>query len=424
MSATAAVKARTVNCTQCGAPLELHGGHRVQSLSCGSCGAVLDSKDEYKVVKQFKDIKRPHLPIKLGMRGKIKGIDFTVIGVLQVGDSEGYRWLEYQVFSPTHGYHWLVHSQGHFVFSRRVREIPRIGAQQKSAFTAKGMSFKVYETYLASVFFVEGELTYVAEFGKTSSVTEGICPPYSFTREVGDAEEEYLFGEYIEPSEVYKAFGVTKIPRRPHSVHACQPYVAKSWALSLARVGRLFAIPAIVIALALLALGGGTRQLNTAFAAQELLKGVYSKDFKVTGKDSMMALKLSSNQDNAWAWYDMTVFKDKEPVASLGKGISYYHGYEGGESWSEGSQSEKAYFTLSDPGTYRFFVKGSGGTGNNGNRMQDQRLHFELYEDVIVSRYFFMLAALFIVAALVELMMRWRFEAVRWEPVLEDDDDE
>jgi hypothetical protein len=120
---------------------------------------MLDSRNEYRAVTQFKDIKRPPMPLKLGMQGKIKDVEFTIVGVVQFRDGEGYQWLEYQLFSPTHGNHWLVSSQGHFVFSRRVRELPRISNVQKSKFKAKGMTFSVYESYTAKIIFVEGELT-------------------------------------------------------------------------------------------------------------------------------------------------------------------------------------------------------------------------------------------------------------------------
>jgi hypothetical protein len=421
----AEVKARAVNCTQCGAPLELHGGHRVRSLSCGFCGAVLDAKAEYQVVKQFKDVKRPPMPIKLGATGKLKGIEFTVIGVLQVGDSEGYRWLEYQIFSPTHGYHWLDYSQGHFVFSRRVREIPKIGAKQKSAFTAQGMTFKVYDTYAASVYFVEGELTYVAQVGHRTTVTEGICPPYMFLRERSDEEEEYQFGEYLDAADVHKAFGLSPPTRQPNSIHAAQPYVAKPWAVSLAHTGRWFALAATVIALALFTFGNGKTRVKTKFNPAAVVKGAYTSDFSVEGTDSMMKLDLTSDQSNSWAWYDLTLFKDKVPVAELGKGISYYYGGSGEDAWSEGSTSETVYFNLPDPGTYRLHVKGTGGAGENNNgRMRNVDMHLTLNEDAIVSRYFFVLAIVLIFLACAERMMRWRFEAKRWEAVLEDDDDE
>ncbi len=418
-----AAKARAVNCTQCGAPLDLHGGHRVRSLNCGFCGAVLDAKEEYKVVKQFKDLHRPLMPLALGMRGKIKGIEFTVIGVVQYRDSEGYGWLEYQIFSPTHGYHWLEFSDGHFVFSHRVREMPNVSGIQKSIFKAKGMVFKVYESYSASVVFVEGELTYVAQIGDSVAITEGICPPYSFTQERSENEEEFLFGEYVEPADVYEAFGVSEPPRPPHKVHAIQPYVPSAFALGVSRVGRIFAVIAVVLAIATFALGGGKSRLNTTFAAQQLVDGAYSEPFTVSGKASLMRLDLESSQNNSWAWYDMTILKEDEPVATLGKQISYYHGSSGGESWSEGSSSERVYFKLDKPGEYRFAIEADGGTGEQGGALVDRPLRFELREDVIVSRYFFVLALLFVCAAILEPLLRRRFEARRWEPVLEDDDE-
>jgi hypothetical protein len=421
MNATASPRA--VNCTQCGAPLEIHGGHRVRSLSCGSCGSVLDAKDEYKVVKQFSELHRPVLPLALGQQGRIKDVLFTIIGVVQYRDFEGYSWLEYQIFSPTHGYHWLEYSEGHFVFSRRAREAPTMTVLQKSAFNAKGMTFKVYESYEASIDFVEGELTYVAQIGDMSSVTEGICPPFSFSRERTGEEEEYSFGEYLEPAAVYAAFGVTTKPRRPRGVHASQPYIAKPWALNISRLSRWFAAIAIMLVLAIFAFGGGQQRLHAKYNAQQLVDGVQTQQFSVSGRNSMMRLDLTANQDNSWAWYDMTVLKDDAPHAALGKQISYYHGYEGGESWSEGSDSSNVYFTLAEPGNYRLYVEGSGGTGESAGQLKNTPLTMELKEDVIVSRYFVIIAVFFFLAMLMEPLMRNAFEAKRWAEVLEDDDE-
>jgi hypothetical protein len=415
---------RTINCTQCAAPLDLRAGHRVKSLTCGFCGAVLDSKDEYRAVSQFKNVKRPAMPLKLGMQGKIKGVEFTIIGVVQFRDDEGYQWLEYQLFSPTHGYHWLVSSQGHFVFSRRVRELPRISNVQKSKFKAKGMTFKVYESYTAAIIFVEGELSYVARVGDKTSVTEGICPPYNFARERNAGEQEYVFGEYINAAQIYAAFKVSKPYPKANTIHAIQPYVAKESALSLSRIGRWFAAPALLVALGIFIFGSGARVLNETFSAAQITKGVHSTPFTVTGSNSMMGLQLASQQSNAWAWYDITLLKGEESIAQLSKQLSYYSGVEGGESWSEGSQSERAYFKLDEPGSYRFFVKAIGGTGNRQGPLQNRPLAMTLDEGVIVSRYFFVLALLCVLCAIVEPLLRYRFEHKRWAAVLEDDDDE
>ena len=421
MSTTTA--ARTINCTQCAAPLELHGGHRVRSINCGFCGAVLDAKDEYQVVKQFKNLKRPPMPLKLGMQGKIKDVEFTVIGVLQYRDNEGYQWLEYQLFSPTHGYHWLVYSRGHFVFSRRVRELPRISNTQKSKFKAKGMTFRVYESYSASIVFVEGELTYVARIGDSISVTEGICPPYSFAVERSQGEQEYVFGEYIEPATIYAAFKAGEPPPAPDSIHAIQPYVPKESTLSVSRIGRWFAVPALLIAVGIFFFGDGTKVLSAVFSATDIAKGVYSTEFTVKRANSMMGMQLASNQSNAWAWYDISLLKGDESVARIGKQIAYYSGVQGGESWSEGSRSEHSYFRLADAGTYRFFIKGSGGVGNSQGKLQNRPLRLTLSEGVIVSRYFFILALIGILASVAAPARRAHFEHKRWAEVIEDDDE-
>ena len=107
---------RSINCTQCGAPLTLHGGHRVESLTCGFCGSVLDAHEDFKVVRTYADLKRPYSPLALGMSGKIKDVEFTIIGMVQYRDAWHDSWLEYAIYSPTHGYAWVAYEHGHFLF--------------------------------------------------------------------------------------------------------------------------------------------------------------------------------------------------------------------------------------------------------------------------------------------------------------------
>lgn len=413
---------RAVNCTGCGAPLDLHGGHRVRSLACGYCGAVLDARDEYRVVKQFRDLERPPMPLALGMTGTLRGVAFTVIGVVQYRDDEGYQWLEYQVFSPTHGYHWLSVNNGHFVFSRRVREMPGIGGQQKSTFKVKDRVFKVYESYRARVVFVEGELTYVASVGDVVHAVEGIAPPFIFSRETTGDEVESQLGEYLDAQEVHAAFGLQAPARRPRGIHGAQPYVPGSALPAFSRIARWFALPLLLVAFGIWLFGGGTERIRTAVKPQDYLRGVQTAAFEVEDANSLMSLELSSDLSNAWTALDITVLKDRTPMARFSKQLSYYHGGSGEDAWSEGSRSDRAYFKLAEPGTYTLAIEGAGGTGDRGNTPQDRPIRIAVNEGVIVSRYFFVLALVAILAALAEPVRRLRFESKRWAEVAEDDD--
>ena len=104
-------KISSIRCTACGAPLTLHGGgHKIQTLNCAYCGAVMDARHDFAVLAQFANQHRPECPLELGMQGKLKGVDFTIIGMI-AWFAEG-EWVDLLLYSPTHGYAWLSYEQG------------------------------------------------------------------------------------------------------------------------------------------------------------------------------------------------------------------------------------------------------------------------------------------------------------------------
>lgn len=412
---------RNINCTQCGAPLELHGGHRVRSITCAYCGSMLDTRDEYRVVRKFLDTKRPASPVRLGMAGRIKGVEFTVIGMLAYQTTDAYGWIEFLMFSPTHGYAWLEQEGGHFVFSHRVRDMPDppVTGGFKSTFKARGQTFKVYEHCSAKVAYVEGELTWVANAGDVVHLTEGVAPPCIYSIERTEGEEEYSFGEYLPAAEVYTAFDIDEKPPYPSSVHGAQPYLPTPWVVSLSQAAKYVLPLALLLLVAVLVFGNGEPVLRHSIDPRGFLAGAGSPPFQVDDPNALMALELHSPLDNAWAWFDVSVMQGEEAVLSLSELISFYQGYEGGEHWSEGSQYATAYFKVPAAGSYSLYVTGKGGVGETGATPQNRSLHLVVSQGVMVSRYFVILAAVLGVAYLLRHLLRWRFEAKRWG----DDDD-
>lgn len=403
---------RAVNCTQCGAPLDLNGGHRVRSLNCGYCGAVLDTRDEYKVVKQFKDVQRPPMPLPLGATGRVKGVDFTIIGVVQYADEEYERWLEYQIFSPSHGYHWLEYADGHFVFSRRVRERPR-KAGVGTKFKVGENTYKFFGSYQARVMFVEGELTYVASVGDTVNIMEGVSPPYIFATETTGTEEEYQLGEYVPHAEVVAAFKPESPPPAPTSIHGAQPYEPNPGALALSKVGRWFAGAAALIAVALLFLGNGTEVLRESIPATQFVKGARTSTFTVGSSNTMMAVDVFSDLNNAWAWFDIKAIKGESSVARVSTQIARARG-------GDDDRRASAHFRIADPGTYHLAVLGTGGIGNSHGKPQDRPLEITVREGVRTSRWFFVLAVVALIAMIWEPLSRLRFESKRWASYYEE----
>jgi hypothetical protein len=222
----------TVNCTSCGAGLDVLGGGRVMVHICPYCGAELDTQDNYKVIAKFDGLKRPDSPFRIGMSGKIKGVDYTVIGMLEYTEryrGQTWRWIDHQLYSPTHGYAWLTIEDGHLVFTRRYRRPVWISSAQVEranhppTVTVDGDRYRYYETSTGEITFAEGEFTWAPKIGdKTTAVsvlTDNAMLAFSETNQ----EREVYRSELVDSAAVSASFGVSN-PPVPSAPHPMQPY--------------------------------------------------------------------------------------------------------------------------------------------------------------------------------------------------------
>ncbi len=403
----------SINCTECSAPIDLHGGRHVKSISCSYCGAVMDNKDEFKVLDHFYKTNKPFSPLNVGQQGKIKGIQFTVIGMIKYNNGI-YWWLDYQLFSPTHGYAWLTYEDGHFVFSHRVRYRPYTFSHEiKSTFSVNNRHYKVYDSYTATVTYVEGELTWIARKGDKSKCLDGIDPPYIFTIEKTEKEEEYSLGEYIAAETIYRDFKIKDTPKKPLEIHPAQVFEPGGFITGLSYAGKKFAVACVAILLILMFIDDGEQIFSSQISPQEYKNDYQSQPFTITDANKLIGMYFHSNVDNNWAYFDVTLHKEGSPSYSLGKEISYYHGHDSEGSWTEGSTSGNVYFKVDEPGTYTFTLEGSGG--------MLRPVDIEIREGIIVTRYFVILSILFTLSAFALYFKRQSFEAKKWQ---DEDDDE
>ena len=71
-----------INCVTCGASQNLLGGHKVKSVTCGHCGAVMDRHNGCILLQQYRGMPRPDGPLSIGMSGVLNGVKQTVIGIV------------------------------------------------------------------------------------------------------------------------------------------------------------------------------------------------------------------------------------------------------------------------------------------------------------------------------------------------------
>ena len=150
------------NCKGCNAPLSLLGNSlRTHMLACPFCGTVMDSHKEFRPLYAFTQIQQPTTPLRVGMHGSIRQVLFTISGSVawQAKDSQ---WVQFQFYSPTHGYAQLLTWGNNYLFLRKTYYLPNKNLwslKQGDHFRVQDSNFTIQQYHFAEMLHAEGSLT-------------------------------------------------------------------------------------------------------------------------------------------------------------------------------------------------------------------------------------------------------------------------
>lgn len=419
-----------IGCTACGAPIELKCEAMSEMVTCSYCGAVLDLESpDRKVLRKVVLQATKSATLPLGSKGKLKGVEWEVIGRVQMVVESIYYWDEFLLFSPTQGYAWLQLEEGHWTFMRKTKSKPTINPRysaKKNKFKMYGKTFTVLEVGKAKIDYIEGEFPYHAEAGDIINYLDSVAPPLMICSEWNDQEIEWLSGEYIEPEIIKNAFKLKSVPRKT-GVGACQPFVVSPFRKQLTKLLWVFAAIYLLLTIVTGVIGSGEIIDSFPITGSEYIidannpnDDVFaSKPFELKSS-KICCFQFSAPVNNSWIYLNVSVIdEEKQTVIDFAKNISYYHGSSGGESWSEGSQSANAYVKL-EPGKYKMYVSGEGGQGETGTIPRGETVKVEVRQGIILQRYLLIMFFISLAFPLFETVRRGSFEKQRFG---DDDDD-
>ncbi len=416
---------RRIDCANCAAPQERPGNPDAETLVCTYCGAQLDlTTAEAEVLGVNPKDFEPGFLLEIGRAGEFPEGRFEVSGRMLYRDDEGYQTREYILYNPSKGYLWLAEESGHWVQSKPTNIAPAaepFALRRKQTVDIGGQSFRFFESGSETLVYVDGALPWKASVGDSHEWADLIDPPYIFSAEAdSEADEvEYFRGTYMPVDQLWEAFQLEPPVVKPYGVHAAQPFNGSPMANALAVVGVVFALINLGLFIWSLSASGGLI-FNQAFSNEQYLKETITQPF-VVGSGDIMQMELSAPLDNSWLALEVAFLNDQGLVVSeAAADAAYYHGVEGGESWSEGSRTSSTCFKSPPPGNYQLIIKGEAGSGNTGPPREEQ-LTVRIYQGTILSRYFLILLVVAATIPAFVLLRRFIFESRRWGA--DDDDD-
>ncbi len=352
------VPASAMTCPTCGGALELRAPDRAERVACPYCDALLDVNQGQLVFLEALRGPRVRPQIPLGTTGTLDGHEQTVIGFMQrsVTFDRKYYWEEYLLYSPELGFRWLTCSDGHWSYVVPLRA----GDVEASSYVSKGSTasydgktYRVFQDAKGTVEYVSGEFYWKVEAGEQADMCDYIRPPQMLSWERSGGEINYSLGTYETEREIEAAFGADVRHPQAGTVAPNQPYphrgIYRVWA---ALAGLLFLTTLLVTC---------TRDDRTVLEKSWVLEPQTSRDQPtvlftdpfVLKERQNVEIQVKSPVNNSWVYVTGDLFADATGVdQQFDVPVEYYHGYEDGESWSEGSQRTRRYLSALPGGSY------------------------------------------------------------------------
>lgn len=389
-----------VDCPHCHKPITLYDPDGSEYVVCGGCHF-------YSRFIATRHLQAQHAlsplhvsgVLEIGKEGNLNGLPYKVLAIFEKKESSThYKWREYMLYNYSKGYAFLAEFNGHWSFIAGIEHFPEVAKALLEENTAEldGAIYHEYNRYSPVIVGLTGEFDWDA-YEERILTREFVRPPYILVREKNKKNEQIIdwyFGEYIEPGEIAAAFNIA-IGKFPVKIDtgANQPNPHKKrWyqALTISLVG-----VALIIGLQLFL--GATRQTqvildksvdlslppqpvpdstkhDTSLAATANLFGtstngtvefqpLRTSSFSIFSGPAPVEIELTAPVDNNWMEATVELVNEKDNKTwDVTKALEYYHGYEDGESWSEGSNNESVTVDDIPPGKYHINIYAAAGT--------------------------------------------------------------
>jgi len=410
-----------LNCPGCKKEIRLLDPAGSKYISCPQCANYFVTAGGTIVSGKIRLRKATHKPsVPIGTEGTIRGTAFKVIAYFEKKElASNYSWNEYLLYNYETGYTTLAEYDGHWTLIPDQPVDVTVEKKEK-VIVYKNKAYAIFHKYTAALLAIQGETDWDVT-AERPQVREYIAPPYMLIEETNKKNKTNIFylAEYIEPEEIARSFGLDaqQLPPR-YGIGACQPsWYMQQWK-AVVRITCAALVGMLLILLAASIQKPETILLDQVFSirsnpggfGQYTYEPFKTPSFRLDQASSNLEFRLFSPVDNNWL--DATIVLVNElsnQTWEVNKGIEYYHGYDGGESWSEGSKRAKIMISEIPEGSYHLNVYPDSGDPYIG------QLSMLVTANSLLWRNFFISALILLCYPVFLWLMMRNYERSRWD---------
>lgn len=327
----------TVSCYNCNTTTTLDVSFEVTTFACPNCSYV------YKNTKdagfKFHDKFKPYYfeeKFEIGNKANFNDKEYLVTGLL-IKKNQGFEWTEYILEAKENDYIYLTEAAGHWIILTEIPFEKKVG-NHPLTLEYEDNIYDRFDYYYPTLIAAKGFFDF--DIYDKIELIEFINPPFMLSFEKSGHEQTCFLGKHISKSDIKRAFGTSNLPSKK-GIGQIQPFIFN--------IGNL-AITCCVVAILILLTNWYLNKdrveqivLNTEISFERFAnRDFVTPSFDLKGSAAPLSITVNSNVDNSWANVQVALINEttgEEIYAN--KDIEYYHGYTGGENWSEGNPTEE-----------------------------------------------------------------------------------
>ncbi|AWK03898.1 hypothetical protein HYN56_06505 [Flavobacterium crocinum] len=328
-----------IPCYDCNTETELEVGFEVVNFVCPKCHSVYarDDEGQFRRKNKYTNVLQDY-PLQVGDIGFLNGSEYKVTGILKKKVHPDYTWNEFILQNEAKEFLYLSLSNGHWMMLTEMEKIDPLKKGVK-VLNHNDERYELYEHSDAQVIDAQGFFDFELR-SRLIHLAEFINPPYIISVEKMNNIETAFHGEYVRKSVIKKAF-----PKRTMPYQSGVGMIEPS-RFDLRNTAIIFCCFALLILTANWYIYKDQVEqnvFNSAIKFNEFNnKEMTTPSFVLNGASAPMTIKVSTAVLNSWANLNIAlVNEDNGDEIYANKDIEYYYGTSDGESWTEGSQSEK-----------------------------------------------------------------------------------
>ncbi|MEE2904143.1 MAG: DUF4178 domain-containing protein [Myxococcota bacterium] len=378
VEASLAAAAVAMNCPNCGAAVQLQAPGESETVTCGTCDALLDcSKGQELFLLSSAAAANSNPLIPLGTVGNYQDKEWTVFGhLIRSVWAYGvrYEWEEYLLRAGRGSYRWLICSDGHWTWSEPVSvadvttKYKRSNQERPRWVKHKGQSYRHFQSGSATVEALSGEFYWKVKVGDSVKTHDYVAPPNMMSFESSedqDAQEiSWSRGTYLSREEMSAIFSdKLSFPKAPFfNIAPHQPNKYLPLRDKVTKVGLI--LSALIILIAILV--SSVKPSGVIFDATKELRYYEKSDKEAATLATVLTepfeikewtnlrIALVSDVANNWIFLQGALInEDKNEVQYFGLQNQYYFG----PGWTEGSRKKSTYIGSVAPGKYRLSLR-------------------------------------------------------------------